>query len=60
MHALVSYLKHVRAEFDHVTWPSRKVAISHTLIVVLITAVTAILAAALDSLFTGVLRAFFG
>ncbi len=60
MNALVSYLKHVRAEFQHVTWPTRRVAVSHTLIVILITIVTAALAAVLDSAFTGALRAFFG
>ncbi|MBU6323493.1 preprotein translocase subunit SecE [Patescibacteria group bacterium] len=60
MNAIVSYLKHVRAEFVHVTWPSRRTAISHTLIVILITVATAALAAFLDALFTGALRAFFG
>ena len=60
MESLTQYFKHVRAEFDHITWPSRKEAIAHTLIVVLVTAITALLAAALDTVFTGVLRNFLG
>ena len=60
MKSLITYLKNVRAEFVHVTWPSRREAIGHTLIVVLITAITALLAAALDALFAGVLRNFLG
>lgn len=60
MGTLIRYFKDVRAEFAHVTWPSRKEAIGHTLIVVLVTAITALLAAALDTLFTGILRSFLG
>lgn len=60
MESLIRYLKNVRAEFAHITWPSRREAIGHTLIIVLITAITALVAAGLDALFTGVLRHFVG
>ncbi len=46
-----TYLKHVREEFTHIVWPSNRTAIAHTLVVVLIAAVIAIMVALLDYVF---------
>ena len=54
MHALVTYLKNVRAEMTHVVWPDRKQAVLHTLLIVVISALLALFIAALDYVFTGV------
>jgi len=51
MNALISYLKHVREEFAHIVWPTNHTAIAHTLVVVCIAAVMAILIGLLDYAF---------
>ena len=48
MNALISYLKHVREEFTHIVWPTRHTAIAHTLVVIFIAAVIALLVGLLD------------
>ncbi len=48
MNALISYLKHVREEFTHIVWPSRRTAIAHTFVVIFIAAAIAILVGLLD------------
>ena len=56
-----TYLKHVREEFTHIVWPSNRTAISHTVSVVAIAAVIAILVGLLDYVFgLGVNRAIGG
>ena len=52
MNTLTTYLRNVRAELSHVVWPKRSVAIQHVILIVLISAVTAVFIAALDYLFT--------
>lgn len=52
MHTLFTYLRNVRAELAHVTWPSTRQAVAHTLVVIGISAVTAILVGLLDYIFT--------
>ncbi|OYV84251.1 MAG: preprotein translocase subunit SecE [Parcubacteria group bacterium 21-54-25] len=52
MNALFTYLRNVRAELAHVTWPSTRQAIAHTLIVIGISIVTALLVGLLDYVFT--------
>ncbi len=56
MNALTSYIKHVRAEFVHIVWPSRHKAIAHTLVVVAIAAIITVLVGSVDA----VLRAIIG
>ncbi|MFZ1075483.1 MAG: preprotein translocase subunit SecE [Minisyncoccia bacterium] len=46
-----TYLKHVREEFAHIVWPSNRTAISHTLVVIFIAAVIALLVAFVDYAF---------
>lgn len=58
MKQFASYLKNVRAELGHVVWPSRKTAVAHTLLVVALSALTALLIAVLDYLLTGVVGSF--
>jgi preprotein translocase SecE subunit len=49
---LFTYLKNVRAELQHVVWPSTKQALTHTGIVILLSAIAALIIALLDYLFT--------
>lgn len=48
-----TYLKNVKGELTHVVWPSRKTAISHTVLIILLSAFTAIFITFLDYVFTG-------
>lgn len=54
MNALTTYLRHVREEFKHIVWPTRHKAIAHTLVVIVIAAVIALLVGVLDFIFSGV------
>ena len=60
MHAIITYLKHVREEFAHIVWPSRETAIAHTLIVVVIAAVMTVLVGMFDFLFGSVVARIIG
>jgi len=60
MNALTTYLKHVREEFTHIVWPTRRTAIAHTLVVILIAGLVAALVGVLDYLFTGVVSRIIG
>jgi len=55
-----TYLKHVREEFSHVVWPSNRTAISHTLVVIFIAVVIALLVAVLDYAFGLLVSRFAG
>lgn len=52
MASLVTYLKHVRAELDHVVWPTPRQALVHVALIVLISIVTALLIAGFDYVFS--------
>ncbi len=58
MKQFASYLKNVRAELGHVVWPSNKTAITHTIIIVLLSAFTALFIALLDYALTGIVGSF--
>lgn len=60
MNALTTYLKHVRAEFTHIVWPTRQTAISHTLVVIIIAAVITVLVGLLDFVFGGIVSRVVG
>lgn len=60
MNALTTYLKHVREEFTHIVWPSTRTAIAHTLVVVLIAAVIAVMAGVLDAGFGNIVSRIVG
>ena len=52
MNSFISYLKNVRVELTHVVWPKPRVAIGHVVLIILISAFTALLVAGLDYVFT--------
>ena len=56
MNALITYLKHVREEFAHIVWPTRHKAISHTLVVVCIAVIIALIVAILDYVFGSIVN----
>lgn len=52
MNALVEYIKAVRAEFTHVSWPTRNQAIAYTALVIGISLFVAVLLGLCDFIFT--------
>ncbi len=48
---ITSYIKETRAEFKHVTWPTRRQAIAYSAAVIIISLVVAYLLGAFDKLF---------
>jgi preprotein translocase SecE subunit len=54
MKNFLTYLKNVKGELTHVVWPSKKTAVSHTLLIILLSAIAAVFIAFLDYVFTGV------
>jgi preprotein translocase SecE subunit len=55
MKSLIEYLKAVRAELTHVSWPSRNQAIGYTVLVIAISLGTAFLLGAFDFVFTSLI-----
>lgn len=53
---LINYLKDVRLEMRKVDWPTRKEWVRHTIMVIVVTLVVAIILSAFDLIFTGALR----
>lgn len=60
MNALTTYLRNVREELNHVTWPSPRQALAHTLVIVLISAFVALLVGLLDYGLTSVVSSIVG
>ncbi|PJA94173.1 preprotein translocase subunit SecE [Candidatus Kaiserbacteria bacterium CG_4_9_14_3_um_filter_50_16] len=54
------YLKHVREEFAHIVWPTRRTTTAHTLVVLFIAVVIALLVSVLDYVFGLVVSHFAG
>ncbi|MES2134675.1 MAG: preprotein translocase subunit SecE [Patescibacteria group bacterium] len=52
MKRLVEYIKAVRSELTHVSWPTRNQAILYTLLVIAISIGVAVLLGAFDFIFT--------
>ena len=52
MKSFINYLKAVRAELVHVSWPSTAQAIGYTLLIVVLSLVVAAFLGAFDFLFT--------
>ena len=50
------YFKEVRAEMKHVSWPSRRLTIMYTIVVLAISIATAIYLGLLDYLFAAVIK----
>lgn len=53
---MVDYFKNVRAELRHVSWPSRRLTITYTVVVVLISLVTAAYLGLLDFAFAEAIK----
>lgn len=53
---LTNYLKDVKLEMRKVDWPTRKEWIKHTIMVIVVTLVVAVVLSGFDLLFTGILR----
>jgi preprotein translocase subunit SecE len=56
---LLNYLKDVRSEMKHVSWPTRKQAISFTVVVVAISLLTAAYIGVFDYIFQEIISFFF-
>jgi len=52
MKSFLTYLHNVRAEMAHVVWPTQKQAISHVVLILVISAFTAVFIGVLDYVFT--------
>lgn len=52
MNSFITYLKNVRIELGHVVWPSQRQAVAHVALIVVISAITAVMVAGLDYVFT--------
>ncbi len=52
---LAEYIKETRGEMSHVSWPSRKQAISYAVAVVVVSVVTSLLLALADFVFSKLL-----
>lgn len=55
---LAEYIKETRAELKHVSWPTRRQAIVFTVVVIVISLLTAVYLGAFDYLFTTLLKLF--
>jgi preprotein translocase subunit SecE len=53
---VLNYLKHSRDELKKVSWPSRQLTLQHTLLVIGISLVMAVLLGAIDYFFTKALE----
>ena len=51
-----TYIKEVRAELKHVSWPTRKQAIIYTVVVIVVSVVTSLYLGAFDYIFTTLLK----
>ena len=58
MNSLFTYLKNVRGELAHVVWPGRNQTILHTVLIVLISALVALLLSGFDYVFAGLVNQF--
>jgi preprotein translocase SecE subunit len=52
MNAFIQYLRDVRSELTHVTWPTTTQAMGYTGLVILIVVLVAVILGAADALFT--------
>ena len=55
---LINYLKDTKGELRHVSWPTRTQAIQFTILVIIISILTAVLLSVFDALFTYLLETF--
>jgi preprotein translocase subunit SecE len=58
MGSIIQYLKDTRSELRHVSWPSRRQALTYTILVIVISVVTSLYLGFFDFLFTMLLDRF--
>lgn len=58
--AILDYLKETKAELKHVSWPTRKQAISFTIMVIALSIATAFFLGFFDTIFSTLLKMFKG
>ncbi|MSR87748.1 MAG: preprotein translocase subunit SecE [Candidatus Zambryskibacteria bacterium] len=58
MNRLINYIKDTRAELAHVSWPTRRQAVTFTIVVILISVATAIFLGFFDYIFSLILQKF--
>ncbi|MSR70572.1 preprotein translocase subunit SecE [Candidatus Kaiserbacteria bacterium] len=54
--SITNYFRDVRAEMKHVSWPSRRLTIMYTIVVIAISLGTALYLGLLDYLFSAVIK----
>lgn len=52
----IDYVKDTRSELKHVNWPTRSQAMGYTIIVIVFSAIIALLLGAFDFIFSGILQ----
>ncbi len=60
MNTLITYLKGVKEELRHVVWPKSRTAVGHTILIILLSAITALFVGVADFLFTRGLSSVIG
>ena len=55
---LVTYIKEVQAELTHVKWPTRRTTLYFSIVVVIISIITALYLGLLDYIFSAILGLF--
>lgn len=58
MSSLVTYLKNVRTELDHVVWPRPRTALIHVALIVVITIIVALIVTGFDYVFSHVIERY--
>jgi preprotein translocase subunit SecE len=53
---IIHYFKDVRAEMKHVSWPSRRLTITYTIVVIAISVVAAVYLGLLDYAFSALIK----
>ncbi|MEK7062671.1 MAG: preprotein translocase subunit SecE [Patescibacteria group bacterium] len=53
--SLISYLKETKAEFIHVSWPTKKQSVTFTVVVIIVSLITAFFLGFFDYIFSKLL-----
>lgn len=53
---MLNYFREVRAEMKHVSWPSRRLTVVYTVVVVLVSLAVAVYLGLLDYVFSAVIK----
>jgi preprotein translocase subunit SecE len=53
---MIDYFKNVRAEMKHVSWPSQRLTIAYTIVVIVISLAVAVYLGLLDYVFSAIIK----